>query len=164
MFSLDQQTAKLTNVNPRNKLHGEEHHLAADLNFEIAVSNDVLSEFSPTLKASLYRKLEKGEGDLLPEEPGTLSKLKHPEMGAIKWANELTGYEAMIHWGATNTQNIRLIDCAVDKFRFECQDCGTVIVQFRVIAHPEPSELGRMCEMIQQNVVLSLVEPTTPIQ
>jgi hypothetical protein len=163
MFSLDQQTAKLTNVNPRAELHGDEHHLAADLNFEIAVGNDVLSEFSPTLKASLYRKMEKGEQDLLPEEPGTLSKLKHPEMGAIKWAKELTGYEALIHYGVTETQNIRLIDCTVDRFRFDCNDGGTVIVQFRVIVHPETNELGRMCEMIQQDVVLSLIEPQTQI-
>jgi hypothetical protein len=164
MFTLEKQTAKLTNVNPRAEMHGDEHHLAADLNFEISVSNDVLSEFSPTLKSSLYRKLAKGEGDLLPEEPGVLSKLKHPELGAIKWNAEFTGYETMIHWGVTDTQNIRLIDCAVDKFVFDCNDGGSVIVKFRVVAHPATNELGRICEMIQQDVVLSLIEPIVRIQ
>ncbi|MDR0769960.1 MAG: hypothetical protein LBE75_01985, partial [Burkholderiales bacterium] len=159
MFTLQKQTAKLTNVNPRSELHGEEKHLAADLNFEIAVSNDVLSEFSPTLKSSLYRKLSNGEGDLLPEEPGTLSKLKYPELCPVKWNSQLNGYEMVIHYGVTKTQDIKLIDCTVDKFRFDCQDGGTVIVQFRIVAHPEPTELGRLCEMIQQEVEMTLIEP-----
>ncbi len=33
------------------------------------------------------------------------------------------------------------------------------MVSFRVIAHPEAAELGRLCEMIQQEVEMSLIEP-----
>jgi len=58
MFSLKNQAAKLTNVNPRAELHGQDKKLAVDLKFEIKVSNDVLSEFDPSLKGSLYKKAD----------------------------------------------------------------------------------------------------------
>ena len=54
MFSLANQSAKLTSVNPRAEIHGTDHVMAADLKFEIKVGNDVLSEFDPSLKSSLY--------------------------------------------------------------------------------------------------------------
>ena len=80
-------------------------------------------------------------------------------MGAVKWGKAFEGYETVIHYGISGTQDIHLIECAVDNFRFDCQDGGTVAVSFRVIAHPEASELGRLCEMIQQEVEMSLIEP-----
>ena len=61
MFSLANQAAKLVNVNPRAELHGADKKLAVDLKFEIKVSNDVLSEFDPSLKGSLYKKADDGE-------------------------------------------------------------------------------------------------------
>ena len=58
MFSLANQAAKLTSVNPRAEIHGTDHVMAADLKFEIKVGNDVLSEFDPSLKSSLYKKAD----------------------------------------------------------------------------------------------------------
>lgn len=157
MFSLSNQAAKLTSVNPRAELHGQDKKLAVDLKFEIKVSNDVLSEFDPSLKPALYKKSD-AQGDLI-DEPGHLPALKFHLMGAIKWGKDLAGYETIIHYGVSGAQDIRLIECQVDNFRFDCQDGGTVAVSFRVIAHPEPTELGRLCEMIQQEVEMSLIEP-----
>ena len=71
MFSLKNQAAKLTNVNPRAELHGQDKKLAVDLKFEIKVSNDVLSEFDASLKGSLYKKADDGQGDLI-ADPGHL--------------------------------------------------------------------------------------------
>lgn len=160
MFSLANQAAKLTSVNPRAELHGQDKKLAVDLKFEIKVSNDVLSEFDPSLKSAIYRAADAGEGDLLADQmPGVLPKLKFPLMGAIKWGKQLAGYETVIHYGVSGAQDIRLIETEVDNFRFDCQDGGTVVVSFRVIAHPESAELGRLCEMIQQEVEMSLIEP-----
>lgn len=159
MFSLKNQAAKLTSVNPRAELHGQDKKLAVDLKFDIKVSNDVLSEFDPSLKSAIYRAADTGEGDLLADQPGVLPKLKFPLMGAIKWGKAFAGYETVIHYGVSGTQDIHLIETDVDNFRFDCQDGGTVVVSFRVIAHPESSELGRLCEMIQQEVEMSLIEP-----
>jgi hypothetical protein len=158
MFSLANQAAKLTSVNPRAEIHGNDHVMAADLKFEIKVSNDVLSEFDPSLKSSLYKKADGPQGELI-HEAGHLPCLKYPLMGPVKWGQEYSGYETVIHYGVSGAQDIHLIDCEVDNFRFDCQDGGTVVVSFRVIAHPEPTELGRLCEMIQQEVEMSLIEP-----
>lgn len=162
MFSIENQAAKLTSVNPRAEIHGADHVMAADLKFEIKVSNDVLSEFDPALKASLYRKAHPGE-EVQPSlqlEPGALPKIKFPLMGPVKWGSELSGYEVIVHYGISGKDDIRLLACEVDQFRFDCLDGGTVVVSFRVIAHPAPGELGRLCEMIQQEVDISLIEPT----
>jgi hypothetical protein len=159
MFSLANQAAKLTSVNPRAEIHGQDHVMAADLKFEIKVGNDVLSEFDPSLKSSLYKKADGPQGELI-QEAGHLPNLKFPLMGPVKWGKEFSGYEVVVHYGISGKEDIRLLTCEVDQFRFDCQDGGTVVVSFRVIAHPEPVELGRLCEMIQQVVELSLIEPT----
>lgn len=159
MFSLANQAAKLTSVNPRAEIHGQDHVMAADLKFEIKVGNDVLSEFDPSLKSSLYKKADGPQGELI-QEAGHLPSLKFPLMGPVKWGKELSGYEVVVHYGVSGKGDIRLLTCEVDQFRFDCQDGGTVVVGFRVIAHPESVELGRLCEMIQQEVELSLIEPT----
>lgn len=158
MFSLANQATKLTSVNPRAEIHGTDHVMAADLKFEIKVGNDVLSEFDPSLKSSLYKKADGPQGELI-TDAGHLPSLKFPLMGPVKWGKEFSGYETVIHYGVSGAQDIHLIDCEVDNFRFDCQDGGTVAVSFRVIAHPEPTELGRLCEMIQQEVEMSLIEP-----
>ncbi|OGT02867.1 MAG: hypothetical protein A2143_05910 [Gallionellales bacterium RBG_16_57_15] len=158
MFSLQNQSAKLTSVNPRAEIHGDEHVMAADLKFEIKVSNDVLSEFDHALKSALYEKGNAAQGELI-DEPGHLPSLRFPLMAPIGWGSELPGYETRIHHGIGGNSDISMDDCKVDKFTFEPQDGGTVVVRFRVIAHPGANDLGRLCEMIQQEVEMSLIEP-----
>ena len=162
MFSLQNQTAKLTSVNPRAEIHGADRVMAADLKFEIKVPNDVLSEFDPSLKSALYRKPDESDSqaELAIDDPGYLSKLKFPMMGAIKWNKEFAGDELVVHYGVSGRDDIALTAKAVDNFRFDCQDGGTVNVSFRVIAHPKPEELGRLCEMIQQECEISLIPPS----
>ncbi len=159
MFSLANQSAKLTSVNPRAEIHGSDHVMAADLKFEIKVGNDVLSEFDPSLKSSLYKKSDGPQGELI-QDAGHLPSLKFPLMGPVKWGKEFSGYEVVVHYGVSGKGDIRLLTCEVDQFRFDCQDGGTVVIGFRVLAHPEPVAQGRLCEMIKQEVELSLNEPS----
>ncbi len=158
MFELNNQRVKISSVNPRSELHGTDTKLAADIKIECKVSNDVLSFFSPSLKGCLYTANESAQADLI-QEPGNLPKLKFPLMGAIKWDKAFAGYETVIHYGVSGVNDIHLIETEVDNFKFDCQDGGTVAVSFRVIAHPEAEQLGRLCEMIQQEVEMSLIEP-----
>lgn len=157
MFSLANQKAKLTSVNPRAEIHGQDRKMAVDLKFDVKVSNDVLSEFDASLKSALYKKSD-AQGDLI-DEPGHLPALKFPLMGPVKWGKDFSGYEIVIHYGVSGDQDIHLIDCQVDNFRFDCMDGGSVGVAFRVIAHPDNTEVGRLCEMIQTEVEMSLIEP-----
>jgi hypothetical protein len=159
MFSLQKQSAKLTSINPRAEIHGEDRVPAADLKFEIRVGNDILDVFATNLKAAVYRAAEKGEGDLLADQDGAMPVLKFPLLGPLKFGKEFVGYDAQIHYGVSGKEDIKMGDCQIDGFRFECQDGGTVIVGFRVIAHPESNDLGRLCGMIQQDVEMSLMPP-----
>lgn len=162
MFSLIEKAAKLNNVNLRTELHGDGHRLAVDLSISTKGSNDVLSEFDPQLKAALYRAPDETDSqkDLLGDQPGHLPKLKFPPLSALKWGWNCTGYSATVHCGISGKMNILLIECEIDKFRFECQDGGTVLTSFRIIAHPTAEEVGRLSEMIQQEITLSLTAPT----
>ena len=158
MFSLNNQNAKLVNVNPRAELHGEDTRLAVDLKFEVKASNDILSEFDGYLKSALYKKRESGQQELQ-IEPGQLTQLKFPQMAPIKWEHDMSGYTTTIH-GALEQSDIGLGGCEVDGWKFDCQDGGTVVVTFRVIRHPDTKDLGRLCEMIQQPVEISMTPPT----
>jgi len=159
MFSLERSQMKLIDVNPRSEIHGEEHKTAADLKFELKTSNDILSEFHPLLKSALFGPADGPQSELLPADPGHFPSLRFPLMGAIKWAKDFSGYTVRIHWGVSGHDDIVLDTCAIDGFRFECLDGGTVVVRFRVQAHPEPVPLGRLCSMIQQGVEVSLEPP-----
>lgn len=162
MFTLKEQKAKLTSVNPRAEIHGEDTKLACDIGLEIKVSNDVLSEFDPQLKSALYRAPDASDtqADLLADQPGYMPKQKFPLLGKLSWGWEGIGYGATVHYGVTGRADINLIQTQVDKFKFDCQDGGTVVCQFRLIAHPTPEELGRLCEMIQQEVSITLDPPS----
>lgn len=163
MFSLKEQNAKLSNLNLRAELHGEEHKIACDLQFEIKVSNDVLSEFDASLKSAIYRAADAGDApidDMFKDQPGYLPKIKFPLMSPFKWGYENAGYAVTVHLGVSGKADILMILCKVDKFRFDCQDGGTVIVCFRVIAHPEPDDIGRLSEMIQQELSITLQPPS----
>jgi hypothetical protein len=157
MFSLEQQNAKLIDIKPRVKRHGEDIYLAADLRFEMKASNDILSVFDPSLKTALYKESDGVQG-LLIDEPGYLPSLKFPMLGLVKWAKEFAGYTLSIYCGF-GLHYIRLLGCKIDGFLFNCQDGGIVMVKFRVTAHPEQNEMGRLCALIQREVEISLTLP-----
>lgn len=165
MFELTKQKSKLSSVNPLAELHGEDKKLAVDLVFEMKVSNDVLSFFDPSLKSALYKANYNtaGQAELI-QEAGHLPQLKFPKMGAIKCGYEGAGYEVTVHYGVSGKDDIRLTETQIDGFKFDCQDGGTVGVRFRVIAHPDTPELGRLCELIQREVDITVEPPSAEAQ
>lgn len=156
MFSLKNQNTKLSDVNPRAELHGQDTQLAVDLKLEIRVSNDVLSEFEPQLKSALYK--EGGQQDIL-DEPGALNALKFPMIGPIKYTKDFVGYDFIAHFGLGGPSDIKLIGCKVNNFVFHCQEGGTVSVAFRVQANTNEHEIGKLCGLIQRDVEISLIPP-----
>ncbi|VVE74225.1 hypothetical protein PCA31118_04707 [Pandoraea captiosa] len=57
-FELEAQKTKLTSVNPRAELHGEDKKPAVDLKFEVAADNGVLANFGADLRSMLYTQFE----------------------------------------------------------------------------------------------------------
>lgn len=163
MFQFNEITAKLSNVNVKAEIHDEDTKLAADLSIELRGPNTILEDIAPGLLAVLYRKAEDGEDEQgeLDLDPQRLSKLAFPFLQQpLKWDKEYTGFTFVMHYGIDEKSATKLADCQVDKWKFECQDGGTVITTFRVIAHPEEDEIGHLCTQIQQSIVMSLIPPT----
>ena len=164
MFKLENHTAKLSNLNLRAELHGEETKVAVDLKFDMKLSNDVLSYFDPSLKSSLYAApSEAMQGELI-AEAGYLPTLKFPKMSPIKWDWKGAGYEAIVNYGVSGKDDVRMIHVDVDSFKFDCQDGGTVALSFRAIAHPSSDEIGRLSELVQREITLSLYPPSAEEQ
>lgn len=51
------------------------------------------------------------------------------------------------------------LEVSCDHFKFQPQNGGTVNVLFRVIAHPETADVGRLCELIQQSIEMDVTPP-----
>ena len=73
MFSLQNQTAKLTSVNPAAEIHGADRDHGRRSEVRDQVPNDVLSEFDPSLKSALYRKPDESDSqaELAIDDPAT---------------------------------------------------------------------------------------------
>lgn len=162
MFELKNQDAKLMDINPRTEKAGNENRLAADLHFRISISNDILSEFDPMLKSAMYKKGYEIQGELI-DDPNYLPALKFERIGVINWQLELHNFDFTLHHGIGKS-DIILQDCIVDKFKFALLDGGTVVLGFRIAAHPTSAQLGQLCEFINDEIEISVIHDGTIIQ
>lgn len=158
MFELSNAKVKLSSVNARAEIHGEDRKPAFDLKFEVQCGNEVLSYFHPSLRSMIYKKNE--TPDLVDQiDAEALTALRFPQMGAIKWAHEYTGYTVSVDYGLGGESDIVMSECALDGFKIVPQEGGTVTVIFRVIAHPKSEDVGKLCEFIQRDVEISVTPP-----
>ncbi|SDC67570.1 hypothetical protein SAMN05428966_10291 [Massilia sp. PDC64] len=158
MFEL-KQIVKLANVNPRAELHGEDPKPAFDLKIEATCPSSVLIHFHSELRQHLFKKDENPDLVDQVQEGDGLTVLRYPKMGAIKWDWEGAGYTATIDYGLGGDSNIVLHDVKVDHFTIEAMNGGSVSLCFRIIAHPDPEDVGKLCEFIQRDIDLVLTPP-----
>lgn len=158
MFDLN-QVVKLANVNPRAEKHGDDTKPALDLKIEAQCPSSVLIHFHPELRQHLFKKDENPDlVDQVTEGDG-LTLLRYPKMGGIKWDWEAVGYTATVDYGLGGDSNIVLNDVKIDHFAIEAQNGGSVLLTFRIIAHPDADDVGKLCEFIQRDIELNLVPP-----
>jgi hypothetical protein len=158
MFEL-KQIVKLANVNPRAELHGEDPKPAFDLKIEATCPSSVLIHFHSELRQHLFKKDENPDLVDQVQEGDGLTVLRYPKMGAIKWDWEGAGYTATIDYGLGGDSNIVLHDCKIDHFKFEAQNGGSVVLTFRIIAHPDTEDVGAICEFMARDIDLTLTAP-----
>lgn len=158
MLELTNHTAKLSSVNLRAEIHGEEKKPACDLKFETVCGSEVLAYFAPELRSTLFKKNENPDlADQATENE--LTELRFPKLGPLKWGWEGTGYSLTIDYGMGGKSNVKLSDCKVDGVKIEPMTGGSVALSFRVIAHPDAKDTGRISELIQQDVTIDLTAP-----
>lgn len=157
MFEISQKRVKLSSVNPRAEIHGDKKKAACDLKFEYAAENEILYDFDAGLLGALYTVPE-DQQDLI--EPGRLSQIRFPKMGAFRWDITGKGYSLEVDYGMGGPlSNIVLGGVDIDGFKLVPQNGGTVIVVFRAIVHPDEVAFGKLCSLVQQDVTLTLTPP-----
>lgn len=158
MFQALKQKVKIVSINPRAELHGEDRVPAFDIKCAAVCESSALIDFHPELRRVLFT--ENDEPDLF-EQAGhdRLTALRFPRLGQLKWDLVEAGYEVRVAYGIGGASDICLADCKVDDFRFLPHVGGTVEISFRVTCHPHTADIGRLCELIQQVVVMDVTPP-----
>lgn len=155
-FDLDKQLVKIMNVNARMEKHGDENTLAADVSIEARMPNEALSMFSPTLKNAFYFKDESVQGDLVDDKTHA-PNLRNPLIGAIKYAAEMEHMQVRIHHGVRDEDDIVFSESKINKFKFICQEGGTVVIAFRAQVHPTEMDAAKLLSLIQSEVHVSVI-------
>ena len=167
-FMLSEQTVRLASFNTRAEIHGENPKPAADLKIEAALANDVLAEFHPSLKSFLYHYDDGRQGDLVAaaqkHDKHWMPPLRIPQLGPLKWNEEITGAKVTVHYGTGSKSDIVLSTCNVNGFQIEPQEGGTVVLTMRVQAHPDEKQFGKLCTMIGTDINVSIDPPEAPAE
>lgn len=165
MFSITEQECRM-HFHSRSNKHGNERVPAATLQLTFRTSNDVLSEFSPELKSSLYRRPHAGEGDMADDadtrldDPNYLPRLKFPNMkNKVSIDDKIVGATVTVHHGIGGKSDLVLDECLVDKFSFYPQDGGTVVVSLNVACDPSTSQAGELHGKQDQDVFITITPP-----
>lgn len=159
MFEIaTKQPVKLTAFNTRAEKHGKEPKPAADLLIEAAMGADCLRYFAPELREALYKPAE-DQTDLVDPDRNALTALRFQKMSPFAWGWEGKGYTMTIDYGLGGDSDLQLGDCTVKDFRIAPQQGGTVLIKFRVVAHPDEKATGILGHRVQREIDVVLTAP-----
>ena len=164
-FSMQDRNVKVASVNPRAEKHGEDNVLAADIKIQANCASTVLDHFEPKLRSLLFRKPAVGEQQALPVDGNEgMTGIRCPELGELSWDAELTGYTMKITRGMGLAEPLLIDGVDLKKFRFSPLEGGTVAISFNVVCHPDTEQMGQLCDLIQEEVELTLIAPKAAAQ
>src|SRR6185312_5045683 len=161
MFSLQKQQTAINSFTPRMEKHGPENVLAGTLKCETTMHNSVLDLFDKGFKKLLYRKPAPGEQTELPLEVSDgLTSRKLPQLKPLVWDEDFPGYKIEIVTGLALDEVIKLDDVELSGFVFEALDGGSCKVKFTANFNQDGRTSGKLCQLIQETVELSLIPPS----
>lgn len=160
MFSLTDHLTKICHFSPRMEKHGDENVLAGTLKLETTCHSSVLDNFDKSLRKLLYRKPAPGEqADLPLGDSDGLTARKLPQLLPLKWDEDFPGYKIAIQSGLALDEVIKLDDVEIHGFAFEALDGGSVTVRWSANFNQDGRTSGKLCQLIQETVELSLMPP-----
>jgi len=163
VFALQKIVAAMT-FQPRLENAGDEKKGASTLHFVATLPNSVLDLFEPQLRASFYRKELKSDDQIDLADIGAapddgLVRLRFRRIGAaIEWDEEFPSYALALDYGIAD-EAIQLAEVKADNFRFDMRDGGSVLMKWRVSAHPNEEQAGKLYTLNGREVTLSLSPP-----
>ncbi len=130
------------------------------------VSNNVLLQFDPSLKAFLYEK-NGGSGPKQQALDGVDAVTDMPQLrqagvklGELNWKDEQTGSKLVIYQGVTGHADIRLKDGKIHAFKLVPKEGGTTQVFFTAFFTDLDAEtLGALAVLHQKEVEIELEGP-----
>ncbi len=165
MFGFQMQTVKVLSFNPRAEKHGDENVLAGDLKLETVCHSSALNHFDPSWRKFLYRKPAVGEQtEMVFEKGDELTQRRNPKLSPFKLDEDFPGYAVEIVSGLALDETLKLGDVELSKFTFEALDGGSVRITFSASFHPDGRTSGKLCQLIQESVEMSLTPPSKDAQ
>ncbi|MEY2160450.1 hypothetical protein [Rhodanobacter sp. FW106-PBR-LB-2-11] len=120
----------------------------------------VLDNFDKSLRKLLYRKPTAGEQSELPlGDSDGLTARKLPQLLPLKWDEDFPGYKIAIQSGLALEEVIKLDDVEIHGFAFEALDGGSCTVRWSANFNQDGRTSGKLCQLIQETVELSLMPP-----
>lgn len=160
MFGLTNQQTKITSFTPRMEKHGDENVLAGTLKLETTYHSSVLDNFDKSLRKLLYRKPGAGEqADLPLGDSDGLTARKLPHLAPLKWDEDFPGYKIEIQSGLALDEVLKLDDVEIHGFAFEAMDGGSCTVRWSANFNQDGRTSGKLCQLMQETVELSLMPP-----
>lgn len=160
MFQLTNQQTKINSFTPRAEKHGEENVLAGTLKCETTMHSSVLDIFDKGFRKLLYRKPAPGEQAELPLSEGDgLTARKLPCLAPLKFDEDFPGYALEIQSGLALNESLKLADVELHGFSFEPLDGGSCTVKFALNFRQDGRTSGKLCQLIQETVEVTLVPP-----
>lgn len=163
---------KVTSVNVRQELHGDDHVLAMDIGLEFNQSNRSLDKLDSRLLETFYWKNPAGaqQEDLEGVERVTdYPNLRFEHMAMpVKWLEDFTEGEFRIHHGDDPANDILMKDVEINNIRISVKEGGTTTYNVRVQSHPDEADVARVCTVLQSEVTGTIDsdpdedEPETP--
>ncbi|MCP3709768.1 hypothetical protein M3I54_22755 [Paraburkholderia sp. CNPSo 3274] len=164
--------AKITSVTPIMEKHGKKKKRPAhSIIFEFAMPNTVLDAMDGNgLREAFYRKPKSasvdpksGQSKLdVSNVADGISQLKFSWWQQwIDIPGELTGWNLTLHTGNTERSHIVLDEAKVSSFATLPKDLGIALVKCKAIVHPTAHEKGKIDELLQTEVKISILPPDT---
>lgn len=170
---IESALAKITSVTPISEKHGKKRVPAHSIIFEMAMSNTILISLDKQLRSAFYQKPTSASVD--PKSKQTkidtsnvddgISQLKFPWW--TQWIDipgELVGWVLTLHTGNTERSHIVLEEAKIGSFQVLPKDLGITLLKCKAIVHPTAHEKGKIDELLQTEVKVSIMPPDSAVQ
>ncbi|MGK8887570.1 hypothetical protein [Burkholderia gladioli] len=146
---------KVTSINVRQELHGDQPHLAMDIGLEFNQSNRSLDKLDGRLMEALYWKSPTGGTDTLEgvERVTDLPNLRFEHLvSPMKWAEKYEDGLFRVHHGSDVSNDIVMREAKINKIAFHPKEGGTTLYSVQIQSNTDEAQVARMCSLLQSEI------------
>ncbi|WP_343724886.1 hypothetical protein [Herbaspirillum huttiense] len=155
MFQLETKMVRITSIEVRKEKDEKgDQHSVCDIGITAPMENEVLDHFHPLYRSSFYTGDDQADmvsGTRLPHLKFPFPRFPHK--------GSLEGYVFLAHIGAGGPSEVKLNDSVINSVKFLLQDKGAVTMSFVVRARTHRDDVGKLSELLDTEVQISLVPP-----